>query len=164
MSIALATDVVVLQFHREEWNLLLIKRKNPPFQDCWAFPGGFVDSDEELHHAALRELEEETGLKVDAWTQIYAFGKPNRDPRQRVVSITYASVVLGHQEVRAADDAKEVQWFPLDSLPNLAFDHGDILKLTLRELHERLLIGKRLPCNDYVPQAALHAFKALIIV
>lgn len=112
--------------------VLLIQRAKEPFAGRWALPGGFVNKDEPLIEAARRELREETGLRVRKLRQVGAFGDPGRDPRGWTVSVAYLAEVSGtRHKVQAADDAQDVNWFPVDALPRLAFDHGKILKLAL---------------------------------
>jgi 8-oxo-dGTP diphosphatase len=106
---------------------LLIQRKNPPFQDLWALPGGFMDIDETLEKAAKRELEEETGLICDHLQQFKSYSAVDRDPRGRTVSVVFWEVLSAIPETQAGDDAKEAQWFPLEQLPELAFDHEAII-------------------------------------
>ena len=108
--------------------IFVIKRKNDPFKDCWALPGGFVDENEDLEVAALRELEEETTIKLEKLSQLGAYGKPFRDPRSHVVSIAYFANVDKNIIAKAADDAKEAKWFTVTNLPELAFDHAEIIK------------------------------------
>ncbi|SFB29168.1 8-oxo-dGTP diphosphatase [Flavobacterium swingsii] len=108
--------------------LLLIKRKNEPYKDCWALPGGFVDENEDLEVAAKRELEEETQVKIDSLQQFGVFGKPFRDPRGHMISVAYFGEVPENTIAIASDDAKEVAWFPINELPNLAFDHQEIIE------------------------------------
>lgn len=121
-----------------ELRVLLIKRGHWPFQGSWAIPGGFVNIDESLDDAARRELEEETGLRDVYLEQLYTFGTPQRDPRMRVISVSYYALVPGHGlEPRAADDAGDARWFPVSELPPLAFDHADILDLALRRLRAK---------------------------
>ena len=115
--------------------LLLVKRKNPPFQNKWAIPGGFVNYDEELEIAAKRELEEETGVKNVSVKQLHTFGKIGRDPRGRTVSVAYLAFVDAEQvKIKAGDDAKEAQWFDISELPELAFDHQEIINFALENL------------------------------
>ncbi len=110
---------------KEEGNIVLIERKNPPFG--WALPGGFVDYGESLEVAALREAEEETCLKVRLLYQLGAYSAPTRDPRFHTISVVFVASATGAP--KAADDAKNVGIFSRDSLPeNLAFDHGEILQ------------------------------------
>ena len=115
--------------------LLLVKRKNPPFQNKWAIPGGFVNYDEELEIAAKRELEEETGVKNVSVKQLHTFGKIGRDPRGRTVSVAYLAFVDAEQvKIKAGDDAKEAQWFDISELPELAFDHQEIIDFAIKNL------------------------------
>ncbi len=119
--------------------VLLIHRGHEPFAGYWALPGGFVEFDEPLEQAALRELEEETGVRDVFIEQLYTFGEPDRDPRGRVVSVAYFALVnLSRHPVQAASDAKNVQWFEVDQLPSLAFDHGQILKVAINRLRAKV--------------------------
>ncbi len=130
-KIFVTVDAVIVK-KTSDFELLLIKRKNEPFKDCWALPGGFVDENEDLEIAAKRELEEETQIKIDSLQQIGAFGKPFRDPRSHVVSIAYFGEVPENTIAIASDDAKEAQWFSIKNLPNLAFDHLEIIEKALK--------------------------------
>ncbi len=129
-----AVDGVVLCQHeatrwRSHWHVLLIKRLKPPFLGQWAFPGGFVDVGEDIGAAVHREVEEETGLSGVHFQLFSAFGDPRRDPRGHTVSLVYVAEVEGcPPEVRGGDDAAEASWFSLDALPELAFDHAEILE------------------------------------
>lgn len=125
-NIKVTVDAVVFTHdHRE---VLLIQRKNDPFEGQWALPGGFVEDDEDLDTAVGRELEEETGISVTTLRQFQAFGAPDRDPRGRAISVAYYTVVnKADFNPQAATDAKDVRWFPLADLPKLAFDHAGIL-------------------------------------
>ncbi|MES2811150.1 MAG: NUDIX hydrolase [Bacteroidota bacterium] len=114
--------------------LLLIKRLKDPYKDCWALPGGFVDENEDLLDAAKRELMEETNVSVDKLEQIGAFGKPFRDPRSHTVSVAYFGRVGEDTIAVAADDAKEARWFPINDLPELAFDHKEIIEEALKKI------------------------------
>ena len=119
--------------------VLLILRRNQPFKDRWALPGGFVGIDETLEAAALRELEEETGVKDVFVEQLYSFGDPGRDPRGRVISIAYYALVnLEAHPVKAADDARSVHWFETGNLPPLAFDHEQILRIATERLRAKV--------------------------
>jgi 8-oxo-dGTP diphosphatase len=133
---AVTTDIVIFTIRQDELKLLLIKRALPPFEGQWALPGGFVHIDESLEAGARRELEEETGVRDVYLEQLYTFGKPDRDPRERVITVAYYALIASDQiELRAASDAEGVSWFGMDELPALAFDHADILKMA----HERLV-------------------------
>ena len=132
---ALTVDCVVFGFDDEELKVLLIERGLEPFKGKWALPGGFVRVDETLDDAARRELEEEAGLKNVFLKQLYSFGALNRDPRERVVSVAYYSLVkLAAHETKAATDAADARWFPLSKIPKLAFDHAEILAAALARL------------------------------
>ncbi|OWK36677.1 ADP-ribose pyrophosphatase [Fimbriiglobus ruber] len=119
-------------------HVLLIRRKSDPFAGTWALPGGFVDEGEKLATAARRELEEETGLKVEDLEQLYAAGDPGRDPRGWTISVVFlARVDKKKLKPKAGDDAAEVGWHPLDELPALAFDHAAILARARARLTDR---------------------------
>lgn len=128
-KIFVTVDVLVINKKTDE--ILLIKRLNEPFKDCWALPGGFVDENEDLEQAARRELFEETNIETTEMTQIGAFGTPNRDPRGHMISVAYQTDLIDNQIVKAKDDAKEVKWFSIKDLPELAFDHLEIINSTL---------------------------------
>ena len=123
---AVTTDCVVFT-QEEEPKVLLIQRGNEPYKGCWAFPGGFMNMEETAEECAVRELKEETGLTVNQIQQIGAYSKVNRDPRGRTISIAYLAIVDAPTAVSGMDDAAKAAWFPLSSLPDLAFDHQDIL-------------------------------------
>lgn len=123
---AVTTDCVVFT-QEEEPKVLLIQRGNEPYKGCWAFPGGFMNMEETAEECAVRELKEETGLTVTRIQQIGAYSKVDRDPRGRTVSIAYLAIVDAPTAVSGMDDAAKAAWFPLASLPDLAFDHQDIL-------------------------------------
>jgi len=126
--IFVTVDIVVTRKYEGEIQILLIQRKNEPFQNYWALPGGFVDKNEHIEAAAKRELLEETNIQLFQVKQIGAFGDPNRDPRHHTLSVAYYGEVDALAEAKAQDDAKSVQWFSLNELPALAFDHNDIIR------------------------------------
>ncbi len=130
----LTVDAVIFAGEGNECNVALIRRKHDPFAGFWALPGGFVDMSETLEAAATRELHEETGLKNIPLQQFYAFGDLERDPRGRSISIGYWGHLPSCPPLRAADDAAEAAWFPIDRLPQLAFDHDKIILRALRQL------------------------------
>lgn len=107
--------------------VLLIERGRDPFKGKWALPGGFIDMDEPLEIACQRELEEETGLRVGELKQFRAYGGVNRDPRHRTISVLFYAFTEDELIASAGDDAAKAQWFPLDQLPELAFDHQQII-------------------------------------
>ncbi len=124
---AVTVDIILVSdsFPRK---VLLIKRLRDPFANSWAFPGGFVDEQEDLLVAAARELKEETNIDGVSLTQFKTYGTPYRDPRGHTVSIIYWAEIPESISFQAADDAAEAQWFSLDELPKLAFDHAMILE------------------------------------
>ena len=137
---ALTVDCVIFGLDEtSRLKVLLIRRGHDPFEDHWALPGGFVDMEEDLEVAALRELEEETGVKDVFIEQLFTFGAPKRDPRGRVVSVAYYALVnLSQHPVRAASDAKNVNWFELNEIPLLAFDHAEILQVAIDRLRAKV--------------------------
>ena len=112
--------------------VLLIQRGFEPFKGCWALPGGLMNMDETTEQCAIRELEEETGLKISDVRQIGAFSKIDRDPRGRTITVAYLAIVDAPLEVKGLDDAAKAQWFLLSALPPLAFDHADILREAIK--------------------------------
>ena len=134
---AVTTDVALFRRTGEGgWEILLVRRGRDPFAGSWALPGGFVDELEPLEAAAARELEEECGIRgVELW-QFRAFGDPHRDPRGHTVSIAYLGIVSDSVNAAAADDAADARWFPLDHLPQLAFDHDEIVRAAVERLQE----------------------------
>jgi len=125
---AVATDIAVFTLRDGAPHVLLIKRGGGPFAGSWALPGGFLAEAETLDECAKRELAEETGLTATVLEQCAIFSAPGRDPRGRVISVAYGALVpSGTVSLRAATDAADAAWFPLDVLPPLAFDHAEIL-------------------------------------
>lgn len=125
---AVTADIVVVKGDSDVPQLLLIKRRGQPFEGCWALPGGFLDGTETLEVCAKRELREETGLTVDTVREVGSFSDPERDPRGRVVSIAFWTMIHDSPEIRAGDDAAEARFFSINELPDLAFDHADIVE------------------------------------
>lgn len=124
---ALTADIILFLRSESPVHVLLIKRKYPPFKDCWALPGGFMDMHETLEQAAIRELEEETGIVVKELLQFKTFDKPDRDPRGRTISTVFYAFLQEKPAAKASDDASELLWYSINKLPELAFDHKDIL-------------------------------------
>ena len=123
---AVTADCVVITREAEP-KVLLIQRGADPYKGCWAFPGGFMNMDETTEQCAIRELEEETGLKVSTVRQIGAYSKVDRDPRGRTITVAYLAIIDKPAQVTGQDDAAKAEWFPLSALPELAFDHADIM-------------------------------------
>ena len=131
------TDCVVFGFDGAKLNVLLIERGIEPYKGCWAFPGGFLNMDETALQGAKRELYEETGLKNAYIHQFHAFTEVTRDPRDRVITIAYYALVR-ISEVKAGDDAAKAEWFPLNKVPSLAFDHDKVLRVATQELRRQI--------------------------
>ena len=134
---AVTTDCVVMT-NEATPQVLLIERGFDPYKGCWAFPGGFMNMDETTEQCAIRELEEETGMKVTELQQIGAYSKVDRDPRGRTITVAYLIVVDAPVAVIGQDDAAKAQWFPIDALPPLAFDHEDIMKDAINMIKENI--------------------------
>ncbi|MFK5856129.1 MAG: NUDIX hydrolase [Bacteroidota bacterium] len=129
---ALTVDMIVTRKVGDNQEVLLIQRLHSPFKDQWAFPGGFVDMEETLEQAAVRELAEETGLKNANLKQFKAYSEVNRDPRGRTVSVVFVGEVTVGASIKAGDDAKKADWFSINRLPKLAFDHDEIIQEVLK--------------------------------
>lgn len=129
-NIAVTVDSVIF-CKTDRFKVLLVQRKNDPFKDHWALPGGFLEEGEDLETGAKRELKEETGVEVDSMEQVRAFGTPGRDPRGPTVTIAFLSRIYCEEDLKPADDAKDARWFDLEKLPDmkLAFDHDEIIKV-----------------------------------
>ncbi len=137
---ALTVDGVVLvrdpqAAGADDLSVLLIERGRDPFKGSYALPGGFVDYGEDVDAAIVREVAEETGLTGVSWQQFRTFGKPDRDPRGHTVSVVYVGILEGKAPtVEGGDDAAAAAWFPVQKLPELAFDHAHILGQVLQNL------------------------------
>jgi len=149
---AVTVDVVIFSLRDSDLKVLLIRRAAPPFKGKWAIPGGYVHPDEALDEAAQRELEEETGLPDVYLEQLYTFGAPKRDPRGRVITVAYFALVSDDVTLRAGDDAAEAAWHSVYDLPDLAFDHDEILSYALQRLRYKLeytAVGFELLPNEF---------------
>lgn len=124
---AVTADCIVFARTDEGLKVLLVQRGNDPYKGMWAFPGGFMNMDETSAEAACRELEEETGISVENVCQVGAYDGVDRDPRGRVITIAYYTVINGIRNVVGGDDAARAEWFTIGHLPKLAFDHQEIL-------------------------------------
>lgn len=134
-NISLTADSVIFYRGEGKTEVLLVKRKNDPFKGRWALPGGFLEDEEPLETGAQRELEEETGLKAGHLEQIRAYGKPDRDPRGRTVSVGFWGEVKSKSAVKGKDDAAVAEWFNINDVPDLAFDHDEVLRDALKKLN-----------------------------
>ncbi len=136
---ALTTDCIIFGFDEVELKVLLIERGIEPFKGQWAFPGGFVQMDETTEEGAKRELFEETGLKNVFIEQLFTFSDVNRDPRGRVISVAYYSLVnLRNHVAVAGDDAAKAKWFSVKDIPSLAFDHEKIFRMAMYRLKGKI--------------------------
>jgi len=131
---ALTVDATIFRRNADTFELLLIKRDKPPFEGKWALPGGFVDMDETLENAIYREIEEETSLKNISLQQLHTFSTPGRDPRGHTISVIFWGVATGPLKTKAGDDAREAKWFSINNLPELAFDHSEIVDMAIEKL------------------------------
>jgi 8-oxo-dGTP diphosphatase len=137
-KLRVSVDIVLFTIRDRRLELLLIKRLAKPFSGRYALPGGFVEEDESLDAAAVRELREETGIHEVYLEQLYSFGDPQRDPRGRIITVAYYALVPHTQVLRAGTDAAEAAWFPLDQLPSLAFDHKKIVEYAYMRIRNKL--------------------------
>ncbi|MFT4533762.1 MAG: 8-oxo-dGTP diphosphatase [Saprospiraceae bacterium] len=157
-NIKVSVDAVVFGYTSGEGlSILFIKRKINPFKGSWALPGGLVLNEESLESAVERELEEESGVKINYLEQLYSFGQPNRDPRNRVLSVAYFGLVRPSAfRLKAATDAMDAAWFPIKDLPDLAFDHIKIVTKAIQRLKAKItyepigfeLLGKKFPFSE----------------
>ncbi len=136
---AVTVDVAVFTIADGALEVLLVRRAREPFAGRWALPGGFVGIDESLKRAAWRELAEETGIRAGFLEQVGAFGRPDRDPRERVITIAYLCIApIDRLEIRSGSDAADARLFDVESLPALAFDHAKILSRARARLREKM--------------------------
>lgn len=163
---AVTADCVIFGFDGVSIKVLLIQRGIEPYKGQWAFPGGFLQMDETVEECAKRELEEETGLKSASVEQFYTFSAVNRDPRERVITIAhYALVRLS--EVKGGDDAASAQWFAMNEIPSLAFDHERILRMAVKRLKERICfepIGFELLAEVFTMTELQNLYEAILEV
>ena len=132
---SVTVDIVIFTIIEKQLKVLLVKRGIEPFKNMWAIPGGFVRIDESLEEAAKRELSEETGVKNVYLEQLYTFGDVKRDPRGRVITVSYIALINAENiKLEATTDVSEADWFPIKKLPSLAFDHHKILEYALKRL------------------------------
>jgi len=133
---AVTTDAVIFAYDEKNIDLkiLLIQRKNEPYKDFWAFPGGFVDLDESVENCVIRELEEETGLKNVKFEQFFTASEKGRDPRGHTISVFFLALIPLNLSIRQGDDAKNVKWISIKNIPDLAFDHSKIFNFAIENL------------------------------
>lgn len=131
-------DIVIFTIQDGILKVLLVKRRIAPFAGQFALPGGFVHEDEDLDEAALRELQEETGVADVYLEQLYSFGDPDRDPRGRVITVAYFALISSDHNLRAGSDAAEADWYSIDRLPPVAFDHAKIIDYAIQRVRNKL--------------------------
>jgi 8-oxo-dGTP diphosphatase len=161
---SVTTDCVIFGFDGTKLNVLLIERGVEPFKGRWAFPGGFMKMDETALQGAKRELKEETGLENAYIKQFHAFSDPNRDPRERVITIAYYALVR-ISEVKGGDDAAKAEWFPINKVPSLAFDHDLILREATTALRRQIHfepIGFELLPEKFTMTQLQHLYEAIL--
>ncbi len=149
---AVSVDVVIFSVRAHDLQALLLRRPTPPFRGRWAVPGGFVRAAEALDDAARRELQAQTDVHDVYLEQLYTFGAPKRDPRGRVVSVAYFALVASEVVIKAGSPDVEISWHSIGSLPELAFDHGEILRYALQRLRYKLeytSVGFELLPNEF---------------
>lgn len=139
---SVTVDIILFTFSENDLKVLLVQRKHAPFPGKWAVPGGFVEIDEDLDAAALRELAEETNITDVYLEQLYTFGEPHRDPRTRVITVAYFALLsvdqVARMQIYGASDADQARWWSMYDLPELAFDHARILQYALQRLRWKL--------------------------
>ena len=156
--IKLSVDAVVFGYTSQEGlSVLLIKRTLDPYRGQWALPGGLVHDDESLEQAVERELQEETGVAINYLEQLYSFGRPDRDPRNRVVSVAYYGLVKPDAfQLSTSNEASAVAWFDIKNIPSLAFDHPEIVAVAINRLRGKMqyepigfeLLDKKFPFSE----------------
>lgn len=164
---AVTTDAVVFGFDGEQLNVLLIQRGLEPYKNMWALPGGFMRPDDVSAQAcASRELREETDVSDIYMEEMQTFSHCNRDPRERVITIAFFALVSKDQyHVRGGDDATKAKWFSIKDLPELAFDHKDIVALALERLRQRIHfepIGFHLLGKEFTMPQLHNIYKAIL--
>jgi 8-oxo-dGTP diphosphatase len=159
ITMKVAVDAIVFGYSKKDGvSVLLVQRKYEPFRNAWVLPGGFVQESESLEQAVTRELSEETGAHLSYLEQLYSFGNPDRDPRQRVISVAYFGLVKmsRFKELKASTDAASVKWFNIKKVPQLAFDHKQILAKAIERLQGKVryqpigfeLLDNKFPFSD----------------
>lgn len=135
---AVTVDLVILTVDQNMLKVMLVKRADGPFVDCWSIPGGFLKAGESLEDAAVRVLKEKTGVKNVYVEQLYTFGNPDRDPRARVITVTYFALIpWKHLSQPESDKVTDLMWTSVDALPKLAFDHKEIIQYGVQRLRAK---------------------------
>ena len=135
---AVTVDLVIFTVSEEKLKVLLVKRAHEPYKGIWSIPGGFLKAQESLEDAAIRVMKEKTGVKEVYLEQLYTFGRPDRDPRARIITVTYFALIPWQNLVQpASGKVADLDWFPVDQLPELAFDHQEILTYAISRLRAK---------------------------
>lgn len=138
---SVTADCVVFGYEGKKLHILLIERRNNPYKGHWALPGGFMEMDETIEECASRELAEETGINGIRLEQFHIFSEVDRDPRERVLSVAFLALVRkADYNVTGRDDAARAEWFSMEDLPSLAFDHAAIIGMAITKLQNMLKI------------------------
>jgi 8-oxo-dGTP diphosphatase len=163
---ALTVDCVVFGYEEDELKVLLIQRDIEPYKNVWALPGGFVRINETLEDAAIRELKEETSVENIYMEQLYSFGELNRDPRERVVTVSYYALVkLSEHKAKGGTDAADAKWYSIKDLPKLAFDHKEIIEVAFRRLQGKVRyepVGFELLPKKFLFSAIEHLYETIL--
>ncbi|MEK7648681.1 MAG: NUDIX domain-containing protein [Patescibacteria group bacterium] len=135
----LATDIVIFTIQNGQLKVLLIKMTRQPYVNMWAIPGGLITPDESADEAALRHLRAKTNVKDVYLEQLYTFGRVDRDPRGRVVSVAYFALIPStNVSLKTTADYAGIDWFPIKKLPSLAYDHSEIISRAIDRLKSKL--------------------------
>jgi 8-oxo-dGTP diphosphatase len=165
-NLRVTVDIVIFTIREHSLHVLLVRRGVPPFEGQHAIPGGFIAENESLEQAALRELQEETGVQNVFLEQLYSFGDPRRDPRGRVITVAYYALIASDRlALTAGSDAAEARWFPMSELPSLAFDHQRILDYALMRLRNKLeytTVGFQLLPEKFSLGELQHVYEAIL--
>jgi 8-oxo-dGTP diphosphatase len=158
-------DIVIFSLREDDLQVLLIKRKYPPFENAWAIPGGFVEPGESLEDGAARKLFEETGVRGVHIEQLYTFGKVDRDPRGRMITVAYFALVPKPLAIQAGSDTTDAQWKSVYDIPPMAFDHADIVHYALKRLRYKLeysAVGFQLMPPTFTLSELQHAYEIVL--
>jgi 8-oxo-dGTP diphosphatase len=164
-EVFVTVDIVILALRDDDLQVLLIKRKYAPFENTWAIPGGFVEAKESIEDAAARELYEETGVRGVHIEQLYTFGKVDRDPRGRMITVAYFALVPKPLAVQAGSDTTDAQWKSVYEMPQMAFDHADIVNYALKRLRYKLeysAVGFQLLPPNFTLSELQHAYEIVL--
>jgi len=136
---SVTVDLVIFTVNKETLNVMLVKRAEAPYKDEWSLPGGFLFTGESLDEAALRVLKEKTGVKNVYLEQLYTFGKPDRDPRARVITVAYFALIpWSNLDQPESNKVTDLKWASVNQIPKLAFDHKEILRSAIQRLRAKV--------------------------